>query len=55
MAKIYEQTIVIKLSKLVKNNEEPTNLVNSEILAALEQVAEELLGKDLIVEVEVAG
>lgn len=54
MAKIKEQAIVIKLSKLVKNNEEPAALVNDETLIALEQVAQELVGNDIVVEVEIA-
>lgn len=54
MAKIYEEAIVIKLSKLIKNNDEPTSLVNAETVAALEQVAQELVGSDIVVEVEIA-
>ena len=54
MAKIYEQAVVIKLSKLIKNNDEvQDSLISAETLAALEQVAQELIGSDVIVEVEV--
>lgn len=56
MAKIYEEAIVIKLSKLVKTNDNGhvTALVNAETLAALEQVAQELVGSDVVVEIESA-
>jgi hypothetical protein len=54
MAKIYEQAVVIKLSKLIKNNDEvQDSLISTETLVALEQVAQELIGSDVIVEVEV--
>lgn len=54
MAKIYEEAIVIKLSKLIKSGEDPQSLTNPEILAALEQVAQELVGSGVVVEIEVA-
>lgn len=54
MAKIYEEAIVIKLSKLVKNHGDTTTMINDDLLAALEQVAQELVGKEILVEVETA-
>lgn len=53
MAKILEENIVIKVSKLVKNNSDET-LVAEDTLQALEAVAQELLGDSVIVEVEKA-
>ena len=53
MAQILEETIVIKVSKLVRNGS-GENLVPAETLQALEQVAQELLGSDVIVEAEKA-
>ena len=53
MAQILEENIVIKVSKLVKNQSGET-LVGDDVLAALESVAEELLGAGVIVEVEKA-
>lgn len=53
MAKILEENIVIKVSKLVKNGSDE-NLVPEETLQAIEQVAQELLGAAVIVEVEKA-
>lgn len=54
MAKIHEEAIVIKLSKLIKNNDDNPALISAETLAALEQVAQELVGGDIVVEVELA-
>lgn len=50
MAKILEEAIVIKVSKLVKDGVEET-LVAADTIAALEQVAQELMGEGVIVEV----
>jgi hypothetical protein len=53
VAKIYEQSIVIIVSKLAKTNDQgDIELVSEETIAAIEQVAQELLGNDVIVEVE---
>ena len=54
MAKIYEEVVVIKLSKLVKNENdiEQGSLASDDVVAALEQVAQELVGDGAIVEVE---
>lgn len=53
MAQVIEETIVIKVSKLIKPGAGET-LVPNETLDALEQVAQELLGDSVIVEVEKA-
>jgi len=52
MAKIQEELIVIKLSKLHKdkNNQTPS-LANDDIVASLETVVQELVGNDIIVEI----
>jgi hypothetical protein len=52
MAKIYEEIIVIKLSRLVKDTDNTTLLATDEIVASLEQVTQELIGDTVIVEVE---
>ena len=54
MAKIHEEVIVITVSKLVKNDESPGALLTEDIGSALEQVAQELLGSDVVVEVNKA-
>lgn len=52
MAKIIEDVVVIKFSKLVKETQAESTISNSEIEAALEQVAQELVGDGVVVEVE---
>jgi hypothetical protein len=53
MAKIHQETITIKLSKLVKDNDADTSsIVSSDIHQALEQVVQELVGDGIIVEIE---
>ncbi len=52
MAKIQEELIVIKLSKLHKDSQlQTSNLANSDVVAGLEAVVQELVGSDVIVEV----
>lgn len=52
MAKIHEELIVIKLSKLVKDSEtDASSLAGSDIIQSLEAVAQELVGGSVIVEV----
>tara|TARA_R110000868_G_scaffold290953_6_gene551216 strand:- start:3295 stop:3456 length:162 start_codon:yes stop_codon:yes gene_type:complete len=50
MAKIVESVIVIKLSKLVKNDDD-TGIDTADLVDALEQVAQGLVGSEIIVEV----
>lgn len=53
MAKIVEDVLVIKFSKIVKDGKSETpSIISSDIMAALEQVAQELAGDTVIVEVE---
>ena len=52
MAKIVEDVIVIKLSKIVKDSDpEQAGIASPEIQTALEQVAQELVGDSVVVEV----
>ena len=51
MAKIVEEVIVIKVSKLVKDNVEGDSIVGEETIASLEAVAQELVGDGAVVEV----
>lgn len=52
MAKIQEELIVIKLSKLHKDSQtHTTNLAGEEVIGGLEAVVQELVGSDVIVEV----
>lgn len=53
MAKIVEDVVVIKFSKIVKDSDaEVSAIANSDIQSALEQVAQELAGESVVVEVE---
>ena len=52
MAKIHEEVVVIKLSKLVKDNDTVGVLADLDVVSALQSVAEELLGAGVIVEAE---
>lgn len=52
MAKILEETLKIKLSKLIKNTESTTSLINEEFSTNLEAIVQELVGDSIIVEVE---
>lgn len=54
MAKVHEEVIVITVSKLVKNDDTPKSIFTDDIQAALETVAQELMGSDVIVEVNKA-
>jgi hypothetical protein len=53
MAKIHEEIVVIKLSKLIKEKHSADQqIANSDICDALQAVAEELVGAGVVVEVE---
>ena len=52
MAKIIEEIVVIKLSKLVKDSDAGVEIATDDIVAALQSVAEELTGTGIIVEAE---
>lgn len=52
MARIYEEIITIKISTLVKdNNENETTLVTDEIVDTLEEAVSTLVGNEHVVEV----
>jgi hypothetical protein len=53
MAKIQQDIIVLKVSKIVKDKESDDFLIaDMEFLKSLEQVAQELLGESVVVEIE---
>lgn len=52
MAKIIEDVVVVKFSKIAKDSDsDNTEIADTEIQKALEQVAQELVGESIIVEV----
>lgn len=53
MAKIHEETVVIRLSKLIKNSDEEISSLTSEDFSSnLEAIVQELVGDTVVVEVE---
>jgi hypothetical protein len=52
MAKIHEEVIIIKLSKLVKESDAGTTIASDDVVAAIATVAEELVGAGVVVEAE---
>ena len=53
MAKLIEDELTIKFSKLVKDSDNTESAISSEILANIELVIQELVGESVIVDVEV--
>ena len=51
MAKINEQTLVITLSQLVKDDSPTVEILGPEVVAQLEAVVAELAGAGIIVEI----
>ena len=52
MAKIVEDIVIIKLSKLVKDsNHDSDPLISNDQVQALEQITQELVGDSVIIEV----
>lgn len=54
MAQIKEEIIVIKVSQLTRDGEESAPRVTADVITALVQVAEELVGAGAVVEIEKA-
>lgn len=55
MAKIVEEVIIIKVSKLVKDSDaDVAQIANQDTLTNLEVIAQELFGENAVVEVEKA-
>ena len=52
MAKIYTETVVITLNKLVKDDAAPAEVATDDVIASLVSVVEELTGDNIVVEVE---
>ena len=52
MAKINEQTITFKLSKLVRDNDEQSPILDDEMLATLYASLQEMIGQDVLIEIE---
>ena len=51
MAKLNEEMIVIKISKLLRDDEKATAMLDAEMSSNLEAVIQELTGPDKLVEI----
>jgi len=54
MAHIQEEIIIIKLSRLVKNIDSALPLTSDDLTANIEAVVQELVGENVVVELEKA-
>lgn len=54
MAKIKEEIIIIKISQLTKNSDSGASAISEELLAAITEITQQLVGNNCIVEVETA-
>ena len=52
MAKLHEEVLVIKVSKLLKDSESIAEIISDEVLHSLEEVVSELAGAGTLVEIE---
>jgi uncharacterized protein YccT (UPF0319 family) len=50
VAQVQQETVVITVSKLVKDGADAATLISDEVITALESVAEELVGAGVVVE-----
>lgn len=53
MAKIQEEIIVIKVSKLLKDTEQSATIMDADNVASLEAVIQELAGSSVLVEIAI--
>lgn len=51
MAKIQEEIIVIKVSKLLRDSEQSSSIMEPDSVASLEAVIQELAGSNVLVEI----
>ncbi len=54
MAKLQEEVLVIKVSKMIRDTDTETEILNAETVASLEAVVQELAGANTLVEIQVA-
>jgi hypothetical protein len=52
MAKLVEEIIVVKLSKLIKDTETNKDILDPSVLGVLEQAVQEIVSDGVVVEVE---
>jgi hypothetical protein len=54
MAKLQEDTLVIKISKLIKDSDEAGTALTEDLITSLEAVVQELAGAGVLVEITAA-
>ena len=54
MAKLQEDTLVIKISKLIKDSDNAGTTLTEELITSLEAVVQELAGAGVLVEITAA-
>lgn len=54
MAKLHEEVVVIKVSKLIKDDQTASPVLTTPIIESLEAVVQELAGAGTLVEIQVA-
>ena len=54
MAKLQEEVLVIKVSKMIRDNDVEAEILTAETVASLEAVVQELAGSNTLVEIQVA-
>lgn len=52
MAKIQEEIIIVKFSKLIRETDQSSSIITADLVESLQAVTEELAGSGIIVEVE---
>lgn len=54
MAKLQEEVLVIKVSKMIRDTDVEQGILSAEVVAELEAVVQELAGANTLVEIQVA-
>ena len=54
MAKLQEEVLVIKVSKMIRDTDVEAEILTAETVASLEAVVQELAGANTLVEIQVA-
>jgi hypothetical protein len=54
MAKLQEEVLVVKISRLLKDNEQESVIIDAASLVSLEAVVQELAGAGALVEIQTA-
>jgi hypothetical protein len=50
MAKVHEEIVIIKFSRLIKDSENAAPVVTDDVVSSLVQISEELVGSGVVVE-----